>query len=156
MNAAARYAIEHQQAHALWFIHADSRISKKMILDLHRGITAAPDAIYYFPLTFYDGDWRMQLIEFGVALRCRLLATPYGDQGLCIPRAVFTQLGYLDEDTPHGEDHLFILSARKAGVALRRINTPIGTSARKYIEQGWWKVWWQHQKIAWRQWWSYR
>jgi len=48
-------------------------------------------AVFHFALEDFGGEARRA--EAKAALRCWMLALPYGDQGLLIPRRLYTQLG---------------------------------------------------------------
>ena len=148
MNAAAAVAA----GQFLWFVHADSRLSDNAVGVLQNAIVAAPQAVHYFDLRFYDGGWRMRINEFGVRWRCRLFANPFGDQALCVARDLFMQLGGYSESACVGEDHLFVLRAARAGAKARRTGAVIQTSARTYLSNGWWRTVCDYQKIWWRQW----
>ena len=40
----------------------------------------------------------------------------------------------------YGEDHLLVLRARRRDIKVRRINAIVGTSARRYLREGWWRT----------------
>lgn len=136
----------------LWFVHADSRPAANAVAQLRRSLHQAPQAVHYFALRFYDGNWKMKLNEIGVAWRCRLFANPFGDQALCMAKRVFDDLHGFDETAPYGEDHLLVLRARRAKVRLVAVPAVVGTSARRYVQHGWWRTVCLYQKLWWRQW----
>ncbi|MGI9298734.1 MAG: glycosyltransferase [Gammaproteobacteria bacterium] len=148
MNAAAAAA----DGELLWFVHADSRPPANFASALSRAAAAAPRAVYYFDLHFYDGGARMILNEWGARLRCALFGNPFGDQALSLRRDLFWELGGYPEDAAAGEDHLFVLRAARAGARARRVGAAVGTSARTYLRRGWWRTVREYQKIWWRQW----
>jgi GT2 family glycosyltransferase len=122
----------------LWFVHADSRVTTDNLCALERSLEKYPDALHYFDLAFDRPALRGNAL--GANLRSSLFATPFGDQGLCIRKSLFNQLGGYRENTAYGEDLLFIWQARQAGVLLRRIPSQLLTSGRKYQQQGWLKL----------------
>lgn len=125
-------------AEYLWFVHADSEMNEGEIQALNESIRKKPNVLHYFDLRFLaDGPRLMKLNEFGVWFRSHVLKIPFGDQGYCISRDNFAELGGFDESAPYGEDHLWLWSARRAGIALCPVGRSIGTSARKYRKQGW-------------------
>jgi hypothetical protein len=122
----------------LWFLHADSRLAAGTLDAVRR----VPDAelLGYCRLRFHDHGGAMRLTAFGANLRSRWLGLPFGDQGFLLPQSLFGRLGRFDERLPHGEDHAFVWTARRAGVPLHPIGATLATSARKYLERGWWRT----------------
>ncbi len=128
----------------LWFLHADSRISAQNIVGLEQALEKNPDALHYFDLA-YAGGGLATFNARGANIRSRLLGLPYGDQGFCIAKNLFNEIGGYPEDVPYGEDLLFIRLAKRAGITLNRIPSKLVTSARKYQQQGWLKLTALHQ-----------
>lgn len=124
----------------LWFVHADSRLDPLSCAALQTAISQKPDALHYFDVKFYDGSALMRLTELGVKFRCRLFGNPFGDQAFCLSKKLFDRLGGYPEDVRCGEDHFFVLNAKKNDVRLNNVLAKIGTSARKYIDHGWFKM----------------
>jgi len=124
----------------LWFLHADSRLNKMNISSLLDSISRYPEALLYFDLAFYNASILMKLNEWGALFRCRILDTPFGDQGLCISKNIFNSLGGFPENAPYGEDHLFVRNARREHIPIKPVNTSLYTSSRKYVENGWLKT----------------
>ncbi len=135
LNAGAAKA----QHKFLWFLHADSRVTKENILALDKSLQQNPDALHYFDLKF-DTPSLPILNAWGANMRSRLFALPYGDQGFCISKKLFEEAGGYPEDIPYGEDLMFARKARQAGIKLNRIPSKLTTSARKYRERGWLKL----------------
>jgi len=133
----------------LWFLHADSRLHP----DTLARIAALPDqpALAYFDLAFHDGPPLMTLNRWGAWIRCRTFGLPFGDQGLLLPRARFEVLGGFDETLEGGEDHALVWRARRAGLPLKALGLPLYTSARKYVERGWWATTRRHLGLTWQQ-----
>ncbi len=135
LNAGAAKA----QNELLWFLHADSRVTKENILALDKALQQKPDAMHYFNLAFDDKGLH-GLNAWGANIRSSLLAMPYGDQGFCISKKLFDEVGGYPEDVPYGEDLLFVRRARNNGIRINRVPSKLTTSARKYREQGWLKL----------------
>jgi hypothetical protein len=133
----------------LLFLHADSRPDSRLLSAIQR----APDGDYlgYCALRFYDGPPWMRLTELGTWLRSRLIGLPFGDQGMLMSRAVFDRLAGFDERVDIGEDHALVWAARHAGIPLKPLAAALATSARRYIEDGWWKVTRRHLRMTWTQ-----
>ena len=136
----------------LWFVHADSRPPERVAAILQDAIRVRPAALHYFDLRFYDGGWKMRLNEWGVRWRCRLFGNPFGDQAFCLSAAAFKRLGGYDETAPYGEDHLLVLRAGREGVPVRSVGAVMGTTARRYDREGWWRTVLLFQRLWWAQW----
>ncbi|MDE1900979.1 MAG: glycosyltransferase [Alphaproteobacteria bacterium] len=150
MNAAARTA----QGAQLWFLHADSRLHPETIPALLRRLGEYPDWLLYADLVFSaDAPFLMKLNEMGVWFRSHALGMPFGDQGLCIRKKTFYELGGYPEDVAYGEDHVFVWRARQRGIRLRPMGARLTTSARKYCERGWLKTTHLHLCLTLRQAW---
>ena len=122
----------------LWFLHADSRLTAETLTALQAALATAPDALHYFHLRFIGGDpRRMGINELGARFRSQILGLPFGDQGFCLHRDRFAEIGGFPEHALYGEDHLLVWSARQAGIRVRCIGVALQTSARKYQQKGW-------------------
>ena len=73
----------------LLFLHADT--VQSFIERVESGRRAQAAAAFRFALD--DDGFMPRVIEWLVHWRCRLLALPYGDQGLLIPRNLYNRLG---------------------------------------------------------------
>ncbi len=150
MNAAARIADGTQ----LWFLHADTRLAQDTIPALLRRLGQYPDWLLYGDLKFLsDATPLMKLNEIGTWVRSRLLGMPFGDQGLCIRKKLFCEIGGYPENVQYGEDHVFVWRARQRGIVLQSIEAPIYTSARKYRNRGWFKTTVRHVALTYKQAW---
>jgi rSAM/selenodomain-associated transferase 2 len=119
----------------LLFLHADCRLGPGWE-DAVAGFLAAPAAAAragYFALALDDADPAARRLERIVAWRCRVLALPYGDQGLLIARSLYDAVGGF-APIPLMED---VDLVRRLG---RRRLMPIGAailaSARRYRSAG--------------------
>lgn len=150
MNAAARIA----EGNKLWFLHADSRLGQETIPALLRRLSQYPDWLLYGDLRFLsDATPLMKINEIGTWVRSRFLGMPFGDQGLCIRKKLFHEIGGYPENVKYGEDHVFVWRARQCGITLRSIEAPIYTSARKYRDRGWLKTTVRHVLLTYQQAW---
>jgi rSAM/selenodomain-associated transferase 2 len=78
----------------LLFLHADTVLEPgwdRQAADFIQG--ADPSRAAYFRFALDDGSAAARRLERLVALRCRLFALPYGDQGLLISRAFYQMTG---------------------------------------------------------------
>ncbi len=143
----------------LWFLHADSRLPAGTVAILGRSLEKQPAALHYFNLRFSaDGPPWMPWNTAGVWLRSHLFGLPFGDQGFCLSRDLFHQLGGYDESAPYGEDHLLVWQAKHARIPLACVGSSIETSARKYQERGWLRTTVRHNALTVKQaagaWWK--
>nr|WP_158651850.1 hypothetical protein [Marinobacterium profundum] len=127
-----------------------------MIHALEQGLASKPDALHYFQLAFAgDGAGPMAFNAKGANLRSNWLGIPFGDQGLCLSAASFRALGGYCEKVSYGEDHLLVWHARQLGLKLNGLDAELCTSARKYDQQGWWRLTllyqWRWIRQAWPQ-----
>jgi|TARA_B110000967_G_scaffold209821_1_gene267874 glycosyltransferase involved in cell wall biosynthesis len=141
----------------LWFLHADSQIKPNTIHLLEKAIFKHPNSLIYFDLMFLkDSSRMMYLNSLGVRFRSHVLKTPFGDQGLCIKKSNFIQLGGYPDNLAYGEDHVFVWKSRQNNIEIKPANATIFTSGRKYKENGWLKTTLTHQylwvKQAWPEW----
>ncbi|PCJ95210.1 MAG: hypothetical protein COA45_12235 [Zetaproteobacteria bacterium] len=123
----------------LWFLHADSRVTKENLVALEKSLQQSPDALHYFDLAF-DISGRLKLNAWGANIRSHYFYLPYGDQGLCLSKKRFEDLGGYPEDAPYGEDLLFVRHAKKARIKLQNIPSKLQTSSRQYKAYGWAKL----------------
>ena len=113
----------------LLLLHADTRLAPGW-----RRAMVAPDFAGYFRFALDSDDARARRLERLVAWRCRLLALPYGDQGLLIHRDLLRAVGGI-QPLPLMEDvDLVCRLGRRRLVAL---DIAAVTSAEKWRRQGW-------------------
>lgn len=123
----------------LWFLHADSRVSAENITDLAQAIENHAQALHYFDLAYEEGGLPA-LNALGANIRSRVFGLPYGDQGFCISKAVFDDIGGYPENAPYGEDLLFVRLVKQSSIQVYRVSSKLLTSARKYQQYGWLKL----------------
>jgi hypothetical protein len=115
----------------LLLLHADTRPAAGW-----RRAMVAPDFAGYFRFALDSDDPRARWLERLVAWRCRLLALPYGDQGLLIHRDLLAAVGGI-QALPLMEDvDLIRRLGRRRLVAL---DVAAVTSAAKWQRQGWYR-----------------
>ncbi len=132
----------------LWFLHADTQLPPQAVSRLVAAIAQYPDRLYYFDLVFHDRETALMVLnQLGAQFRSHVLQMPYGDQGLCIAKTLFDEIGGYPEGSEYGEDHLFVWHARQHGVRLKPVGATLKTSARKYIRHGWLKTTLAHQYL---------
>lgn len=89
----AQLATVRRAGHWLLFLHADSHLPDEWASIVEAHINNEPQKAAYFKFGFTLRGFWPRVLELGVALRCRLLALPYGDQGLLIRADHYQGLG---------------------------------------------------------------
>ena len=118
------------------FLHADTVLDDGWIEEVNRFIArpqAETGSAAVFRFALDDNRWRARLLEMVVALRNRLFALPYGDQGLLISRQLYEEIGgfrkiALMEDVD--------IIGRLGRGRLEYLKTRATTSARRYRSDG--------------------
>lgn len=118
----------------LLLLHADTRLQPGWALTAARHMAHAPDRAGYFRFALDSQDHRARRLERAVAWRCRILALPYGDQGLLIHRALLAQIGGI-RPLPLMED--VDLVRRLGRRRLAALDGVALTSAAKWQRDGW-------------------
>lgn len=147
MNAGAEKAT----GDFVWFLHSDSRFTLQTLMGLEVSLQKNPDLIHYFKLRFSGTSPLTRLNDLGVLIRSRYFKMPFGDQGLCMKKSVFRELGGFPLGTAYGEDHLLIWNAHQRGIALSEIQACLLTSPRKYEKGGWLKTTSRHLWLTYKQ-----
>jgi GT2 family glycosyltransferase len=118
-------------------LHADTRLSPSALATLLAFVPGETE-LGYFDLRFHDGPWLMWLNTLGTWLRSRVFGLPFGDQGFSARRTLFDRLDGFDPDIMLGEDHALVWRLHGIGGRMRPLRATITTSARRYVEHGWW------------------
>ena len=120
----------------LLVLHADSSLPAGWA-DAVRAFVAAPEHRHRaacFRLAFDEDSWPARRTAALANLRSRLLALPYGDQGLLIPRPLLDEVGGF-RDLPIMED---VDIVRRVGRRrLHLLDAAVRTSAERYRRNGW-------------------
>jgi len=122
----------------LFFLHADSVPSRQWAVAVAAFLDAPEKAGLAAACRFALASEApaARRLEKIVALRCRLLGLPYGDQGLLLSRALYDAMGGF-ASLPIMEDVEFV---RRLGRArLRMLDAPLTTSAERYERGGYWR-----------------
>ncbi|HEX6376709.1 MAG TPA: TIGR04283 family arsenosugar biosynthesis glycosyltransferase [Allosphingosinicella sp.] len=118
----------------LLFLHADTRLAPGWRAAADRHIARQPGRAACFRFRLDAGEWPARLVEAGVALRVRLLALPYGDQGLLVSRALYDALGgYRPLPLMEDVDLVRRLGRRR----LARLGVEALTSPGRWRRDGW-------------------
>jgi rSAM/selenodomain-associated transferase 2 len=122
----------------LFFLHADCRLEPgwEQATEAFLAVPGAESRAGYFDLALDDPAPAAKRLECIVAWRCRVLALPYGDQGLLIARCLYDEVGGF-APLPLMED---VEIVRRLGRRrLARIGASCFTSAQRYRRDGY--VW---------------
>jgi rSAM/selenodomain-associated transferase 2 len=116
----------------LLLLHADTVLSPNWP-EAAAAAMQTPGIAHYFRFRLDSPAVPARILEAIVALRCRLLRLPYGDQGLLISRARLAAAGGIP-DLPLMED---VALARRLRKTLRPLAATALTSAARYQRDGW-------------------
>ena len=130
MNAGASYA----HGGILLFLHADSILSREVILKIPHGFKNNSIVGGAFKMRLLSDRLPYRLIEAGINFRSRLLKLPYGDQGLFVKRSVFKELGGFG-GMAVCEDLDFIWRLKKLG-EIAILDEEILSSVRRWESKG--------------------
>lgn len=122
----------------LLFLHADCRLEAgwEAAVDAFLAAPHAAGCAGYFDFALDDPSSAARRMERIVAWRCRVLALPYGDQGLLITRRLYDAVGGF-APLPLMED--VDLARRLGRHRLFRIGARCIASARRYRHGGYWR-----------------
>lgn len=122
----------------LMFLHADTCLAPgwRSAVAAHIAGREAESRAAFFRFALDDPSFAARRIEALVALRCRLWALPYGDQGLLIARSLYDSVGGF-RPLPLMED--VDLIRRLGRPRLAPLDAVATTSAVRYRRDGWWR-----------------
>lgn len=118
----------------LLLLHADTQLQSGWTAAAARHMQCHPDRAGYFRFALDSDDLRARRLERAVAWRCRVLALPYGDQGLLIRRDLLITIGSI-RPIPLMED--VDLVRRLGRRRLAALDADALTSAAKWQREGW-------------------
>ncbi|HYG31154.1 MAG TPA: TIGR04283 family arsenosugar biosynthesis glycosyltransferase [Allosphingosinicella sp.] len=118
----------------LLFLHADTVPGPRWRAAVDAHIAAAPGKAACFRFRLADRAWQARWIERGVAARVRLLALPYGDQGLLVPRALYEAVGGY-RPLPLMEDVELVRRLGRSRLSL--LEETASTSSARWRRDGW-------------------
>ncbi len=125
----ARWSLAHAPDDWMLFLHADCALPDRWREAIADHIKTRPDTAAYFRFSLDDKGFWPRLMERIVAVRCSLLALPYGDQGLLISRALYGEIGGYEKWDLFEDVAIVRALGRKR---LARLNLPLKTGAGKY------------------------
>jgi rSAM/selenodomain-associated transferase 2 len=120
----------------LLLLHADTRLTPDWQAEAAAHMRDNPGKAAYFRFVLDSTDPRARRLEALVRLRCRVLALPYGDQGLLIHRETLRRAGGM-RHLPLMED--VDLIRRLGRSQLLGLTAGAVTSAAKWERDGWYR-----------------
>ena len=115
-------------------LHADTRLAPGWAMVAAEHMRVSPGRAGYFRFALDSADPRARRLERAVAWRCRVMALPYGDQGLLIARDVLDSVGGV-RPLPLMEDVDLVRRLGRRRLALLPVNAV--TSAARWERDGW-------------------
>jgi rSAM/selenodomain-associated transferase 2 len=120
----------------LLLLHADTRLGQEWKTAAMAHMRGSPDRAGYFRFALEGDDKQARRLERLVAWRCRVLALPYGDQGLLIHRDLLRAVGGIPP-LPLMED--VELVRRLGRHRLAALDVAAVTSSTKWVREGWYR-----------------
>ncbi len=117
----------------LLFLHADTALERGWVEEAGAFIRTGGDSAAAFRFRLADSGFQPRLLESAVALRCKLFALPYGDQGLLISRKLYDAVGGF-AGIPLMEDVDFVTRLGRRRIAI--LKTAAVTSAERFRRDG--------------------
>lgn len=132
-----------QAARGEWllFLHADTALSRDWPERVGAHIDTRPGLAAAFQLKYRSDAPQARWLEARANRRARWLGLPYGDQGLLISRALYTEVGGY-QDVPLMEDVMIVRAVTKRRLVI--LDAQARTSAAKYERDGWRKRAWSN------------
>ncbi|MBD2300671.1 MULTISPECIES: TIGR04283 family arsenosugar biosynthesis glycosyltransferase [Nostocales] len=130
MNAGAAVA----SGDVLLFLHADTRLPVGFDILICTALQQPGVVAGAFDLQIDHPAFGLRLVELGVKLRSRFFQMPYGDQAIFLTPEIFQKIGNFPE-LPIMEDFELIRRLNSTG-RIVIINTPVVTSARRWLQKG--------------------
>lgn len=122
------------RAPLLLFLHADVRLDEAALALLDEIGVARPPCAMAFRLRIDASGVTYRLIEWGTNVRSRLLALPYGDQGLVVRREDYVRAGgYLP--VPVMEDVALVRALRRV-TKVHVLDAAVDVSGRRWRAEG--------------------
>ena len=132
MNIAA----EEINSDYIWFVHADSIISKKSInAILNSKARYGCFSLHFIPTNLRFKNFLMKLVGISSNLRVIFRHITFGDQGIFIQTKLFKEIGGYSP-IPIMEDYDLSIRLKKLGIYPKLLKTKIYTSPRRFYKNG--------------------
>jgi len=139
--AQLRLGFDHARGKWLLFLHADTALSRDWAERVQAHLATRPDQAAAFTLAYRSDAPMAKVVARRANWRARVLALPYGDQGLLISRDLYVHVGGY-ADIPFMEDVHLVRRLGKKRLTL--LSAEARTDAAKYERDGWRKRSWQN------------
>lgn len=129
-----RAGAKRARAPLLLFLHADVRMGEASLALLDEIAVARPPCAMAFRLRIDASGVSYRLIEWATNVRSRLLALPYGDQGLVVRREDYVRAGGYPA-VPVMEDVALLIALRRV-TRVHLLDAAVSVSARRWRAEG--------------------
>ena len=123
---------------AVLFLHADSRLPGGWAAAVRAALADPATSGGAFALRFDVSHPALRVIGWGAALRVKLFRLPYGDQAIFARRRILEEMGGPPQAQLMEDLDLVRELKRRGRFVMSRL--AVTTSARRYLEQGPWRV----------------
>lgn len=139
------YGSKASKGDVLFFLHCDSKIEDDVIIKIQDEINKG-SKLGCLKLKFDDDIIWMKICGYMSNLRVKLRKIAFGDQGIFIIKELFEEMNGMP-NLPIMEDLEFSLKLKRKKYYFKQIDSPITTSARRFLEKGIFKTMAQMQKL---------
>jgi rSAM/selenodomain-associated transferase 2 len=115
-------------------LHADVRLDRSARADLAALAARGRSGAWCFRLRIDGRRWSYRIVEWAANTRTRIIALPYGDQGLVVSRSTYDAVGGY-RDVPLMEDVLIARALGRAG-GISLLGSELVVSARRWERDG--------------------
>jgi rSAM/selenodomain-associated transferase 2 len=133
-GAQMNFGAQHAHGEHLLFLHADTKPSPGWDATACYALSQPRVAACFFRYAVDAQGLGFRILEVGTNLRVALFRLPYGDQGFCLRRETFSQVGGFFE-RPLMEDVDLLRRLRSVGRVVEAQGTAV-TSARRFQKEG--------------------
>lgn len=126
--------VDATDAPTILFLHADTRLPENAADAIRLALEEPDVAGGAFGFAFEESGFGLRIVEWGVRIRVRLAALPYGDQAIFARRSALAAAGGVPQ-VALMEDLDLVLALKRQG-RLALLPQPARTSARRYLADG--------------------
>ncbi len=138
--ASMNYGADQSSGDVLLFLDADTLLPKRFDTLIRQELKSTEVVGGAFEFSFENPDWKLWTLAILNRIRYRFSKVYYGDQAVFVSREVFNQISGVPEEALM-ETAFLCKRLRKVG-RLALLRPGIRTSARRFLEHGFFKVAW--------------